>query len=495
MADGKGREVVFRSDPMNEGALIAGMLTQGPRSDEFRSRMVRDHQADSFRVPEYATIFKAVREATRLKLAPDPVTLNRLAGGDIDLTTLTELMAARPDLPDDATLGDMMAALTWDRAKYAAVTGPIESLLSSIQKNEGPDVVRGHARSVAQSFDGWGDRKYLHDPGTLVREQIDDLRRRQAGLASYPFGLPGLDLFEPESAGAAPKKRIVVGTAPGLVTILTGWSSSGKSTVAARCALGMARAGRKVLYCAWEPTGGMTLELIACMSRGLSRARMHQKGALDEAELKVLEANMMAIQGVGTKHTGWVRFMGNPFGRGQGAGKESNERNLDVVQGYVASSGCDVVIFDLWERCLVRDEPHEEKRALFRQQAMIEEMGVHGILLAQQRKDMEGQRPTMAGIKGSGGWYEIGDNILGVYRPYLAKPVPDNTVEIAILKQRQGVAPLAVELDWDADRGMISGGRSIEYERPGFQNGVSSSGVDSFMATPKPKGQQQRGRR
>ena len=460
--------------------------------------MVRDHQPDSFRVPEYATIFRAVRESVLRKLPPDPVTLNRLANGEIDLTLMTELMASRPDLPDDASLGDMMAALTWDRAKYVAVTGPIESLLASIQKNEGPDTVRGHARAVAQCFDGWGDRRHLHDPETLVREQMADIRQRQAGLASYTFGLEGLDYYEERAAGEEREKRIVVGTAPGLVTILTGSSSSGKSTVAGRFALGMARAGRRVLYCAWEPTGGMTLELIACMLLNMSRKRLYKKNELTEEELAKLEAAMTAI-GSGRKawNGGQVKFLANPFGRGTTSGKESNERNLDIIQGYIADSGCDVVIFDLWERCLVHDEPHEEKRALFRQQAMLEEMGVHGILLAQQRKDMQAERPTMSGIKGSGGWYEIGDNVLGVYRPYLAKPVPDNVLEVTILKQRQGVAPLAVELDWDADRGMISGGRSIEYERPGFQNGVSTGGgIDAFMTTPKPKGQgQPRGRR
>lgn len=488
MAEGKGRELVVHNNPQNEAACVAMCLCGGARADEVREKAYRLFSPEAFHTSEYAAMWKAMREAHRRKLPPDPVTLVKLSNGEIDLALLTELMAARPDVPADATVEDVLATLAWDHQKKLAVVGPIEGLMRAIQDNEDPAKCRSLARQVAGSFDGWGDRRYLHDPETLVREQMADVRSRQAGQASYPFGLPGLDYYETASAGEQPKKRIVAGTAPGLVTILTGWSSSGKSAVAARMALGMAREGRRVLYAAWEPTGGMVLELVACMLLNWSRTKLYERGALSEEELATFER---AMQGIGRGREawkgGWVRCLGNPFGRNIGD-RESNEHNLDVVQGYVADSGCDVVIFDLWERCLVRDEAHQEKRALFRQQAMLVEMGVHGILLAQQKKEMEGQRPTMAGIKGSGGWYEIGDNVLGVYRPYLAKPVPDNTLEISILKQKQGVAPLAVEFDWDAERGMISGGRSIEYERPGFRADGTSNPIDQKMREPRQKG-------
>ena len=79
-------------------------------------------------------------------------------------------------------------------------------------------------------------------------------------------------------------------------------------------------------------------------------------------------------------------------------------------------------------------------RLLIRQQAMLNEMGVHGILAQQQRlKDIElrpDKRPTREGIKGSGAWTEVPDNIIGVHRPALWKPVPDNVLEVDILKQR-----------------------------------------------------------
>jgi hypothetical protein len=169
--------------------------------------------------------------------------------------------------------------------------------------------------------------------------------------------------------------------------------------------------------------------------------------------------------------------------------KLSNARNLDVVHGYIADSGCEIFVADLFERCLVNDEPSEEKAALFRLQAMTEELNIHTIATAQQKKDVAtrpDKHPTEEGIKGSGAWGEIADNTFGVYRQYQWKPVPDNTIEIDVLKQRDGKGMLAVEFDWDADRGMISGGRTIEYERPGAASNANS--LDAKLREPKKKG-------
>jgi hypothetical protein len=459
-----GREVIFRPNPLNEQLVISAVLAGGERSEEFRREAIR-HPPDAFLAPEHAAIWKAVRDAHHRGLPPYPATLAQLSNGEVDVSYLTELMRAAPDVPDDATLRYALEQLAWDRQKHQVITGPVDAFLEAIGKNEGQERIRGLARQIAASFDGWGDRRHLHDPEELVREQIADVRQRMAGLASWPFGLEGLDYYE-KVDGEPRKRRLTVAAAPSLVTLLTGYTGAGKSSLAARLCLGLARQGRRILYGAWEMRGGMTLEVLACMSLGWSRSGMHQPGTLDEEQIQTLESRMLAIQGksAGAKHTGWVRFMKNPFGRL--AGKESNERNLDLVNGYIADSGCDVFVADLWERCLVDDSPSEEKRALFRQQAMAEELDVHCVLLAQQRKDMAGKRPTGEGIKGSGAYAEIADNLFGIHRPYLWKECVDDKVEIDVLKQRQGRAPLSVEMDWDADRGIISGGRSIAYERP-----------------------------
>ena len=235
--------------------------------------------------------------------------------------------------------------------------------------------------------------------------------------------------------------------------------NSGKSTFTCHLVLGMARQMRTILYGAWETQGGPTLELMACLALNWSRSRL-QVGSLSEDELVKLEA---AMRQIGKQ----VRFMKNPFRRTVGE-KRSNEKNLDLVQNLIADSGCDVFVADLWARCLVSRRPEEEEEALFRQQAMLEEMRVHGVLVHQQRlKDLEGRpdrRPTREGVKGSGSYIEVADTVFGIHRPALFKKLDDTTLEAIILKQRKGKWPLAVEFDWDADFGSIDGGRSMDYD-------------------------------
>lgn len=472
-----GKELVFRVDHLNERRVLAAEIV----SAAHREALARQ-PADAFLVQEHAAIHGAVREAARLGLEPVPATLARLSNGAVDVRYVEELVAGHPDAPAEETFRFAVEALLWDRQKHVAVTGPIDGLLKAIQAGEPPERVRGLGRAVAGCFDGWGDLRYLRDPAQVVREQVADIRERMAGRAVYPYGLPGLDCCD----GDKNKRRMIPGAKPGQVTVVTGVSGAAKSTTTARIVLGLMRLKRKVLYGAWEMTGGVTLELLAILSLGWSRTAL-MEGRLTPEELATFEERMAAL-------SGWVQFLDNPFRRTSGS-KATNERNLDMVAGYVADAGCDVAVFDLWKRCLVSDDPSDEEQALYRQQAMAEELGVHVIMVQQQRlKDIElrpDKRPTREGIKGSGAWTEIADTILGVHRPALWKPVPDTTLEIIVLKQRYGKWPLAVEFEWDPDRGKIEGGTSIEYDVAASAR-AGSNPIDE-MTNVREKGRGRRG--
>ena len=476
-AEKKGADLVLTADAFNEQVVLGAAMID----DAFRSHAVR-HAPDVFHVPLHRVTWAALREAHKQGLKPDPATLSRISGGQIDVAYLASVLEQRPDLPAPANLKAAVDALLWDHQKHVALTGPVNALLEAMTSGADASRIQGLARAIPASFDGWGTRKHLLDPEELVRTQTEDIRKRMDGRTIYPFGIRGLDFYDPvpgQSAKTA-RRRILPGAAPGRVTVVTGSTKSGKSTVIGRCVLGLARQKRHTLYGAWEKSGGMTLELLACMSLGWSRAEL-MEGKITEEQLLVMSQKMSEI-------SVYVRFMENPFRRSIGE-KTSNARNLDLIHGYIADSGCDVFVGDLFERCLVDDEPNEEKQALLRFQAMIEELQVHGLIAAQQKKDVSmrpDKHPTPEGIKGSGAWSEIADLVLGIYRPYQWKPVPDNIIEIGIPLQRDGKDMLAVEFDWDADRGMISGGRTIEYERPGAASSANS--LDAKLREPKKKG-------
>ena len=374
-------------------------------SPERRKELLR-HPPDAFLVDEHRAAWAALKELDKRGLGNDPATLSRLAGGAVDVAFLAELVAANPAAPDEQTLAFHVESLLWDRQRHVAITGPIAGLLEAIQKHELPERVRLLARAVAGTFDGWLDRKYLHDPEELVRSQMEDIKRRAAGQAVYPTGIGGLDFFEDK------RRRIVPGLVPGHVTVITAVPGSGKLTFAARLALEQARRKRKVLFGAWEMTGGMTLELIACISLAMKdspegfgdwlRTKLltpaDYPGWLTEEREQVLRQRM-------TDLSKSIRFLGNPFRRNSGQ-KALSERNLDLVQGFLSDVAPDVFIADSWKRCLVKPNPDDEEEALYRQQAMAEDLGVHCVLVEQQRlKDIElrpDKRPTREGIKGLG---------------------------------------------------------------------------------------------
>ncbi len=449
-----GRELVFRPNHYGEQLLLAAAIL----SREYRRALVGRHPPDRFLVDQHRAIMAALREADRRGLESDPATLNRLGGGRLDISYLAELSAQRAEMPPAKDLEFHEEALVWDHRKVQALTGPVAALLEAIQHGEPPERVRALARATHESFEGVGDRQHLRDPEELVRELAEDMKARRAGRAIYPFGLRGLDHFE-DDAPEKGARRIIPGASPGTMTVITGVPGTGKSTLTAILALMLARQRRRVLYGAWEMSDRTTLEMLACMSLGLRRTDL-KEGKFDEETIeKVREAARRISR--------YVRFLANPFRRRSGE-RPSNDRNLDVVAGYVADSGCDVFIADLWKRCLARADPEDEEEALCRQQAICLELQVHGILVQQQRsKDVEqrrDRRPTREGIKGSGAWTEVPDNILGVHQPALWKAMPMTSLEVIVLKQRYARWPLAVEFDFDPDRGMVTGGRSIPYE-------------------------------
>ena len=461
----KAPEIIVPHDPIVEQAIIAAALV----SDEARLSLLKRLTPEHFLVDKHREIWAAFGELARRKLNYDPATVQRLIGSRVDIAYAAQLQELRPDAPDN--LPWLINTILWDKQRATAVQGPISALLEAIKNpQEEPDRIRALARHVSSCFDGNGG-SFLHNPKELVRTQMALVRKRTQGHAYYPYGIPGLDCYD-----GSDNRRMLPGAMPGQTTIITAVPGAGKSTLTGHIALGLARSRRRVLLAAWEVGAGLTLELLACLSLVWNRTEM-MEGKINRENQIILEERMHSI----SKH---VRFMKNPFRRQRGE-KPSNDRNLDIVQGEISDSGCDVFIADLWKRCLVDARPEAEEQALFRQQSMAEEMCIHNILVHQQRsKDIEqrdDKRPTREGMKGSSALTEIADTILGVHRPALWKRIDDDKLEVFVLKQRFGKWPLGVEFDWNADEGSIKGGRSIDYEQPGE---TGHGGIEDGFVTP-----------
>lgn len=454
------------NDPVNEQVVIAAMLVDQESCD----RLLPLCPPDAFYAKEHRIIREAIGEARRKKLALDPATLGRLAP-DIDLRILEKLPVSRPDVPEN--LDFHVDLLLWDWRRARAAQGPIGALVESLQDASVPrEKLRALARQVAGAFEGGNERgRYIRDPKEVVRQMMSTLRARTTGEAYYPYGIDGLDYYEDG------KRRIRPGASPGTITLVSALSGSGKSTVMAHLALASARLRRRVLFGAWEEEAPVTMELLTTLALKWSRSRvldgksntLRTEG--DDDWSPMTHEDHVTFEEMAHKISKYVTFFENPFqvnDRSTTGRRVTNDDHLDIIQDHIGQTGCSIFFADLLHRAFVDDTPRDEKLALLRMLAIVQTEKVHLCAAHQQRaKDIEtrvDKRPTREGIIGTGAWLDTPWVVMAPHLPAKWKNVPDNTLELLILKQRSGPWPIGIEFDWDPDTGQITGGRSIDIK-------------------------------
>lgn len=494
----KAAEVSVPVDVSNEQVVLAAMAllaSVGETVGECDSLLSRVPD-DSFLVEENRAACAALRELRRARLLYEASTFRRFAVGKVREDYLTQLaeLQRRPS----PNLAQHVEWILWDAQKAGMAGGSLADLLAALQNpREQPERVRSLARMIGESVSGEvGRARFLRDPNDLVRTSLAELRSTDP---AYPYGIPALDFYEPghrnargEDIGGTP--RLATGSAPGKITCLTGRSGSGKSTLAFRMALGLARSQkRKGVYLAWEPGGNMTLRMLACMSLEWKRLNCIQARSQDDVREPMRPEEWVALEDKMHRISKVIRIVENPFERVVDDRKQTNVRNLDLVHEHLAAAGGDWCVWDLFDRCLAETKPDEVSRAHFRVQSMMISLGMHGVLLGQQRIDGDDEggnkRPTFGGVKGSKSFVEIADTLISPWRVAQGKQVEDTTAELIILKQRYGPAPLAIECDWDEQRGSFENGRTVAYEHASERGGL----LGEFVSPETPTGR--RGRR
>jgi hypothetical protein len=74
---------------------------------------------------------------------------------------------------------------------------------------------------------------------------------------------------------------------------------------------------------------------------------------------------------------------------------------------------------------------------------------------------------------------EVADNFFGIHRDAKWKAIPDTTLDVLILKQRFGPAPLVVQFPWYAAQGRLGTGKTIPYETSVVSVGQSTNPLDA----------------
>lgn len=456
--------VVPMPDPATEQVIIAAALVDL----KTRKKLLAILPSDSFFGEGHPEAWDVIRELDRRELSYDPATVTQLTGGKVDAGYLDDLIRVRPMVAPN--LQHHLDVLRWNRARVEAIRGPVGGLIDALSNaSTSPEKVISLARASVTTLEGHSSLRYLREPGQLRRSAMEEIRKRRAGLACYPFGIEGFDRYA--DGPLEGQWRCIPGAAPGKMTVITGSPGSGKTTVTAAIALAQANMGRRVLFGAWEQGAELTLELVAQTSLGISRSAL-ATGAITNEEEGALDAEMERLEE-------FIRFFELPYDAGASeSGKpwELNAQHLDTIFEYLSATSPDVAIFDLWRYIVSDMDPDSEEKLLRRQRAMLKQVGVHGILVHQlTSKELEkrvDKTPTREALKGSSAWFEVPDTIIAVHREFLWKPVPDDVLKLLLLKQRQGVWPLAVDCAWDPDRAQITAGRCAEVARQGVKGSI-----------------------
>jgi len=479
-ADRKPVDLQINVDVGNEQAVLAAAMLV----PEVRKKYARSISPETFLVPDHRPIWHSIQECERLGIEWTGAVAKRICGDTLKPELLKNVLAL--GAAKDAAFH--VEELQRDKARHAASTGPLASLIQALRDpTSAPDRVKALARHVAQAFDQVTTRSTIRDPAEVVRQVMLQVEAAARGDVYPPLGIPGLDFFKDG------RRRILAGSGPGLVTIITARTGCGKTTVANQCLLGQegveGRAGgqRRCLLGCWEMGAEKSMWLLGCQSLGWSRSALLQgDGPSSKVTFdRITHEEKVQLEERLHELGKWIVFWDNPFVSTMRQGRRnSNEENLDVIRQGVVDAGCEFVVLDLFRFALADANPAAEDWLLNNTRRMSKEERVHLMLVNQQlvkgdagvemRPD---KRPTLSGNKGSGGWFEAGDTFIGVHREALYKRVDDDKLQLIVLKQREGAWPLMVECDFDPDSGMISGGVERDYDQPGQAGGD----VDEFM--------------
>lgn len=445
---------------------------------EIRRKLVHVLSPDEFLVPGHGIMWKSLRVASDSNLEASPETMRRLIldeGGDEEAAAyFAELEVAVPE-----NLDWHISTMAWDATRARTLKGPVPELLRVLKDPKAtPGDVTSSARAVGRALEG-GGRRYMRRPEELYRNYRAEIAARRAHRNVFPLGATPFD------------KNLTEGFMPGRTTVTAGLPGAGKSTVWVAFAILLAKLGRRVLYGAWEMDPESLLDVGCAHMTGIPLTRIVQGELADHEAARV------------NKAARWIAsriiFMDNAFFHREGKGKRpTNDRNLDILEGYLAESGANVVIYDLWVRMLPWRKPDDVEGALYRIQQIHREYGIHGVILHQLLvKDVEkraDKRPTRESIKGSGAFTEVPDLVIGIYRAAQFKAVEDNTVETICLKQRKGRANWAVRWKWDGATCYVGDAEEIPYD-PGLENSAELGDISSISSGGKSGSKQKIGAR
>lgn len=393
--------------------------------------------AADFYHPGHGLIFEAIKSLAARKEPVDVVTLaaelrtrDRIntIGGQQYLGELTD------NIPTIAHI-EHHARIVADLAALRATCRKAEELAARIHAGS---ITLSEAAALAGQAVRATERTTEVGPSSLMDvcgEMYDALEAQLNGTAkdsSLPTGLVDLDAL---TAG-------VYG-----LTVIGGYSSHGKTSLATQIALHNARRGKPVLFFSLEmPRADFVRDRLAGPEAGIDALVLRHR-AMSADQWTALQR---AVNGLAQLPV-WI----------DGKARNTAEIRARVIR---QKSECDLSLFvvDYLQllnapRFMKNTEPRYVVSYNIKElQALTQETGVPGIIISSINraavKGSSSQRPTMTDMKESGDIEYCSDLLLLIYREHVQNKKADpNKAEIIIGKQRNGPAT-TVHTGWIGNR-------------------------------------------
>lgn len=454
-------------DPTSEQVVLAAALRDASALDDLLSRVLPDDcYGDRHRI--IWTVLRALR-AERLEY--DGPTFSRVAAG-LDFASrewggepyLRDLEAA---YPDDANLEWHLRQMRAEARLRSAADGPGEDLIAEMRR---PGADASRVQALARELLSKAGTAAASSAGTAMavsgepaaERYRERFRARLSGkIDNIPVGIKELDA------------ELTWGWWPGHVTVLTGRPSNGKSSVAYNFAKwwvdrhvrGAAEDPRPALFAPLEMgTDAAQDALVARAARVDVTKLVKEPGKLTLEEQMRVAAALDDYVG-----SPWLEWFDEP----SASIDRMEEVLLSASEPDPAREGkrrtrYGVVFWDLFDNSMPDLRPETITGCLKRAQAMARDLSTHLVLLAQIKRGVEkrgDKRPTREDLKGSGGWEEVADQIIGVHRERVYDPdMEEDTIELGTLKQRLGPFGTWLMYDYDAPRFSIMGFKESSRE-------------------------------
>lgn len=440
-----GRVVEF--DLANERVILGTMIG----SPESRRRLSHDLRPEDFGDPRHQVAFRGLTKLAKAGLAWSEDTFAELVRGE-DFGGWSYIRQVQKDFDPNKNLDFHIGRLRLDSLKFAVLKDDLPNLSGLCEDPQaGTDRLLAASRALMGRVERHGER-FVLGGDSLVDGYYSTLRLRGAvGGLVEGTGFPLMD------------RALAVGFAPGTLSVAVARPGHGKTTWLANLIRHRVAAERGTFVCGWEMDADDYLDMMVAAETGIPAIDLVRRvRELDARTKKIIEEAVERY-----RRRDLLEIEENPFPRLERPKDrwfDLNARNLDHFEATVsrASESKSFFALDVVGKMFANRDPDKIGEALVRIRGMAKAYGVHILLLHHLNRSGAEGRPTLETIKNSGAFEEEADLIFGLDRPILRASAArrrktEDVLDVHILKQRKGPAPVCVRYRFDGSRYALGG--------------------------------------